>query len=59
MATNEPTRERERETQINLIAPQGLVEQAKQLAERLDLSLSQLVRKLLREAIQAAAEPSK
>jgi predicted HicB family RNase H-like nuclease len=57
MATNEPTRERE--TQINLIAPQGLVEQAKGLAERLDLSLSQLVRKLLREAIQAAAEPSK
>jgi hypothetical protein len=48
--TNE-TNDREPQVSVNLLAPEKLVRDAKALAERLDLNLSQLIRKLLRDAI--------
>lgn len=48
--TNE-TNDRESQVSVNLLAPERLVKDAKSLAERLDLNLSQLIRKLLRDAI--------
>lgn len=48
--TNE-TNDREPQVNVNLLAPEQLVKDAKTLAERMDLTLSQLIRKLLRDAI--------
>ena len=48
--TNE-TNDREPQVNVNLLAPEQLVRDAKALAERMDLTLSQLLRKLLRDAI--------
>ena len=48
--TNE-TNNREPQVSVNLLAPEKLVKDAKALAERLDLNLSQLIRKLLRDEI--------
>jgi hypothetical protein len=48
--TNE-TNDREPQVNVNLLAPEQLVRDAKALAERMDLNLSQLIRKLLRDAI--------
>lgn len=45
------TNDREPQVSVNLLAPEKLVRDAKSLAERLDLNLSQLIRKLLRDAI--------
>jgi len=51
MAQTNKTNDRETQVNVNLLAPEQLVRDAKALAERLDLTLSQLIRKLLRDAI--------